>query len=385
MASTRPRFRRTRFVCIADTHNCTVKLPKGDVLIHAGDLTNQGSYSELSKTVKWLEAADFEAKVVVAGNHDITLDSAFYREHGHRFHNQVPQSSEACLSLLTSSPSITYLDHSSTTIRLIKPSGPRTEFVIFGSPYSPRCGLWAFSYDAHQESQPASLWDSIPLSADVVVTHTPPRTHRDATEDARLTGCESLRRALWRVRPQLAVCGHIHDGRGAERVQWRLDDDGAFGEKGIRAWTDGGAGNNKLSLVDLTGRRSPALANDGNDEGDEPAAQSSCWDSAPTHSSATERQPSCVLSGRHIPAAIDGRDGLDRRGLSVAPSRACEAPVARPGRRETGIVNVHRQRRNHQEPTSARRGEAVQQTNRRRREPASLAGRRVALRARIVG
>jgi len=41
------RTARTRIVCISDTHNSTVKLPKGDVLIHAGDLTNQGSYSEV--------------------------------------------------------------------------------------------------------------------------------------------------------------------------------------------------------------------------------------------------------------------------------------------------------------------------------------------------
>lgn len=40
--------RRTRIVCISDTHNCTVKLPAGHVLIHAGDLTNQGSFSEVS-------------------------------------------------------------------------------------------------------------------------------------------------------------------------------------------------------------------------------------------------------------------------------------------------------------------------------------------------
>lgn len=39
--------RRTRIVCISDTHNYTFKLPKGDVLIHAGDLTNQGSYAEV--------------------------------------------------------------------------------------------------------------------------------------------------------------------------------------------------------------------------------------------------------------------------------------------------------------------------------------------------
>jgi hypothetical protein len=80
--------RRTRIVCISDTHNCTVKLPEGDVLIHAGDMTNQGSYSEvrqscapyhytcrhanaywgqLSRAVKWLEEAKFEAKIVIAG------------------------------------------------------------------------------------------------------------------------------------------------------------------------------------------------------------------------------------------------------------------------------------------------------------------------------
>jgi predicted phosphodiesterase len=62
-----PKVRKTRIVCISDTHNQTPRLPKGDVLIHAGDLTNQGSLSELKKTVAWLEQADFEAKIVIAG------------------------------------------------------------------------------------------------------------------------------------------------------------------------------------------------------------------------------------------------------------------------------------------------------------------------------
>ena len=67
-----PAMRRTRFVCVSDTHNASptngaFKLPKGDVLIHAGDLTNQGSLSELRRTVEWLEGADFEAKIVIAG------------------------------------------------------------------------------------------------------------------------------------------------------------------------------------------------------------------------------------------------------------------------------------------------------------------------------
>lgn len=63
---------RTRIVCVSDTHGYTpqqgaFKLPKGDVLIHAGDLSNQGSLSELQRTVGWIENSDFEVKIVIAG------------------------------------------------------------------------------------------------------------------------------------------------------------------------------------------------------------------------------------------------------------------------------------------------------------------------------
>jgi len=62
-----PPTHKTRIVCISDTHNQQPSLPKGDILIHAGDLTNQGSASELTRALKWLEKQDFEVKVVIAG------------------------------------------------------------------------------------------------------------------------------------------------------------------------------------------------------------------------------------------------------------------------------------------------------------------------------
>jgi 3',5'-cyclic AMP phosphodiesterase CpdA len=74
-----PTFRKTRIVCVSDTHNQTPSLPKGDVLIHAGDLTNQGSLSELKKTVAWLEKADFEVKIVIAGTLLCDVKAALYR------------------------------------------------------------------------------------------------------------------------------------------------------------------------------------------------------------------------------------------------------------------------------------------------------------------
>ncbi|KAL7795090.1 Metallo-dependent phosphatase-like protein [Trichoderma ceciliae] len=270
-----PKLRKTRIVCISDTHNCTVKLPAGDVLIHAGDLTNKGSIQELSRAVKWLEEADFEAKIVVAGNHDVTLDEDFYFHHGDTFHNKSKQNPADCMDLLTSSPSITYLCHDSATIRLKSSAGPHTEFTIFGSPYSPRSGLWAFYYEVpktHEDGSAdlTSLWELIPLETDIVVTHTPPRTHCDKPDGRRPAGCEALRQALWRVRPKLAVCGHIHDGRGSERVLWDLKNkDTPYAERVAIGWEDPGLGNNKMSLVDLTGKtnKMPALANDGSHPG----------------------------------------------------------------------------------------------------------------------
>ncbi|PVH84759.1 ser/Thr protein phosphatase [Cadophora sp. DSE1049] len=261
MPDTQPATRRTRFVCISDTHNAcpggAFKLPKGDVLIHAGDMTNQGSFPELKKTVDWLEEADFEKKIIVAGNHDITLDSDFYAQYGSDFHNQNPQDPRQCQELLEQSPSITWLKHEAAVVNLT--TGPRTTFKIFGSPYSPADGIWAFGYNADEAKH---IWDPIPLDADIVLTHTPPKYHGDLKTCGRAVGCEALRETLWRVRPRLAICGHVHEGRGAERVLWNPENT-KYKEDRVVRWEDPGRNNKKSSLVDLTAKGRNPLDNDG--------------------------------------------------------------------------------------------------------------------------
>ncbi|PSN67989.1 Metallo-dependent phosphatase [Corynespora cassiicola Philippines] len=260
-----PKSRKTRIVCISDTHNQTPKLPKGDVLIHAGDLTNQGSYSELKKTVEWLEKTDFEAKIVVAellGNHDITLDRDFYKGHGSSWRWPSPQDPEQNRGLLTESKSITYLENEAACIFLNSPEGPRTCFKVYGSPCTPKVDDWAFQYEACRASV---LWDAIPSDAHVVVTHTPPKGHCDrATKDDR-SGCEALIHALRRVRPMLCVFGHIHEARGVGRVQWNRHVPGGACQDGggVEEWRDPGEGNNKQSLVDLTPKGGRPLRNSG--------------------------------------------------------------------------------------------------------------------------
>lgn len=333
--------RRTRIVCISDTHNCTVKVPAGDVLIHSGDLTNTGSYKELQKQIEWIARQPHEVKIVVVGNHDTTIDAAFYREHGAYFHHGQLQDVEACRNLVLQPPlprvrdeqqqqrqhqQWIYLEHEARTVRLTSPDGPRTEFAVFGSPWQPQFESWAFQYTRHQEDDGRAarkLWGGIPLDTDVLITHGPAFGHRDETVGREAAGCEELRRAMWRVRPRLAVCGHIHEARGVDRVRWDLEDKGVrFKEEvgAVEAWVDPAPEGDKLCLVDLTAKRNgKPLDNDGG---------------------------KALLPNKHTPETADdsvANPGIGTRGLGGDPDSArCDqsALAGRLGRRETCIVNA---------------------------------------------
>jgi 3',5'-cyclic AMP phosphodiesterase CpdA len=232
---------KIRIVCISDTHNAApgegYSLPKGDILIHAGDLTNNGQPSELNKALKWLREAKYDVKIVVAGNHDLALDE----QHG-------DQSDEAVelRQALRGDGELLYLEHESVKVNV-----KGTEISIFGSPFSIAAGKkqWAFQYPA---SQAERLWSAIPSDTAILVTHTPPVGHLDASEHWVRGGCPALLGALLRTKPLLHLCGHCHEGRGGRVIRWQ---DEAEGEHGVSDWRDPGAGNKKQSLFDLTRSR----------------------------------------------------------------------------------------------------------------------------------
>ncbi|KJR87996.1 phosphoesterase [Sporothrix schenckii 1099-18] len=187
-------------VCISDTHNHQPRLPDGDVLIHAGDLTQSGSFIELEETLAWLRRQTHAVKIVVAGNHDVLLDEVKrgQREEDERQHRALDWGD------------IVYLENDETTVTC--PNGRRLR--VYGSPLSPRHGNWAFQY-----SRAHDVWaqQTPPISPgiDVLITHSPPHAHLD-----RQLGCVHLLRTIWRVRPRLHVFGHVHDGAGTEWVQF---------------------------------------------------------------------------------------------------------------------------------------------------------------------
>ena len=79
-----PREGVLRLVLISDTHMQHRKLvmPKGDVLIHAGDFTNKGRVKDIKEFDSWLGELDYEHKIVVFGNHDTETDRRAIRKDG---------------------------------------------------------------------------------------------------------------------------------------------------------------------------------------------------------------------------------------------------------------------------------------------------------------
>lgn len=192
-------------VCISDTHNSQIPLPEGDILIHAGDLTQSGSFQELEKALAWLRSQPHHTKIVIAGNHDLLLDTKY---HGSPQAGAYQPSEKAFSRSQLEWGDIIYLENDQTTIYC--PNG--RQLNVYGSPYSPQHGSWAFQHPRSED-----VWvNSVPEGIDVLITHGPPIAHLDLLK----LGCGHLLQTLWRVQPRLHVFGHIHEGAGIESISF---------------------------------------------------------------------------------------------------------------------------------------------------------------------
>jgi len=62
----------TRFVCISDNHdNYDFTLPDGDILLHSGDFTRNGTEGEIETFLTWLKTlSQYRLKIIIVGNHE---------------------------------------------------------------------------------------------------------------------------------------------------------------------------------------------------------------------------------------------------------------------------------------------------------------------------
>ena len=222
-----PKENTITVVCVSDTHGTQPPLPEGDILLHAGDLTQWGTYDEIQAQLTWLSRQHHKYKVVIAGNHDLFLDEDFRRRHVERWRQAQDSADSRALGIEESRRSsdldwgnVIYLQE--TTALLAFRDRQRT-IKVFGSPLTPQHGTSAF-----QHSKGADVWTKhVPADTDILLTHGPPWGHLDGV---KRSGCTFLAKEVARVRPRLVVYGHIHVGYGQEE---RVFDDVGIAEEAI--------------------------------------------------------------------------------------------------------------------------------------------------------
>lgn len=213
-----------RIVCISDTHcNAGMTIPAGDLLIHAGDLTNAGTIAEIQEQINWLDSLPHKEKIVICGNHDSYFDPK----------SRKPEDRSSNKKLIWPK-NIHYLENKSLTLSF--KGGRKLNF--YGSPDVPAVGGSDHAFQYERGSDP---WENrIPMATDVLITHTPPKHHVDLD-----LGCEGLLKEIWEVKPKLHVVGHVHSAHGREALFW---DEGQRAYERIMARCKGGIITDLLAI-----------------------------------------------------------------------------------------------------------------------------------------
>jgi Icc-related predicted phosphoesterase len=156
-------------VCISDTHQRHRELTdrlksshSGDILIHAGDITNFGRGSKPFEDFdQWLSELPFKEKLIIGGNHETILEPSFN-------HGRFLKDEQVIID--------DYLR-------------------IYGSSWRP-IGQ--------------STWSDIPSNSHIVITHNPPISQKGSHVDLEF----KLQLRLYQIKPLLSIFGHIHEDYG---------------------------------------------------------------------------------------------------------------------------------------------------------------------------
>lgn len=183
----------------SDTHNYheAITLPPSDIAIFAGDFSSRGSKHDTARFLKWYAKQEqCTHKIMIAGNHDLCLDPKFDDE---------TRADEWVDDMMKSYENdIMYLQCRSVKVMGLK---------IWGCAVTPdfHPQYWAFNIPRGEKI--GEIWELIPSSTDIIVTHGPVYGKLDKCDDGHV-GCEMLDQVVKKIKPRLHISGHIHEGYG---------------------------------------------------------------------------------------------------------------------------------------------------------------------------
>lgn len=222
---------KTRCLIISDTHGLRFKdgaepLERADVAIHCGDLTDDSKLHGFKEAIQLLKGIDAPIKIIIAGNHDFSLDDSAFKEKiseanrlaqedlNQDIKNEYGDYGDAKRLLLEARDhGIIFLEEGSHQITLQNGALLR----LYTSPYTPSIGDssdWGFQYNGAHDF-------NIEKGTDIAITHGPPHGIMDMTGGRKRVGCPQLFRAIARAQPRLHCFGHVHNSWGAKLVSWR--------------------------------------------------------------------------------------------------------------------------------------------------------------------
>jgi Icc-related predicted phosphoesterase len=188
-----------KVICISDTHtrHKHLKVPDGDLLIHAGDITARGDVWQIRKFNKWLGTLPHKHKIVICGNHDLSFQDC------------------RCEDARAALTNCIYLEDEAVDVEGL---------VVYGSPWQPWYHDWAFNI-RRQGPELAKKWAQIPEETNILITHGPPfgildwvkRMHpkTDPLPGVPRVGCQALAGRVKELKElKLHVFGHVHESYG---------------------------------------------------------------------------------------------------------------------------------------------------------------------------
>ncbi|TVY87183.1 Metallophosphoesterase domain-containing protein, partial [Lachnellula willkommii] len=233
---------KTRILILSDTHGADA-LPEKitqpiDLVLHCGDLSQSGELASYHKTIALLSSIAAPLKLVIPGNHDLSLDDKYWSENCKPGGAHIPSQAKAIwMGSEAQDAGIRMLEPG--MYRLVLENG--AVLRIYASPATPIAAQgvdWAFGYASNEDiynpagsrisyAIPSSTQTQTPQTeipddaqVDIMMTHGPPKYQLDRTRSGDSVGCPHLFRALRRVRPGVHAFGHVHDSWGVSRILW---------------------------------------------------------------------------------------------------------------------------------------------------------------------
>lgn len=196
-----------KIVAISDTHGSFPEIEPCDLLIIAGDICPMdGSFAlrahdsgaqrnwVIDVFAKWLEEQPAKDIVWIGGNHDFGVELSGMGKDARR---HLPSHTH-------------YLFDEAVEIQ---------GKTIYGSPWCPNLRTWAF-YASDRAWE--HIAEDIPTDTDILVLHSPPR----ALKTISLCGGHPewasphiYKEIVKRIKPELCVFGHLHEGYGSEEIE----------------------------------------------------------------------------------------------------------------------------------------------------------------------